>query len=426
MTVAEIFAITLYHGYIPQILIAEAMFTLKLERRSKFWLRFAVGLPIAAFLMIVLPNIIAHFVSGLFSINIFLLSLVLCAVLFKNKFSDILFCCVGAQLTQNLSYHIENLICLPFGDGISTVAWLAVSVASLVAVYVACYFAFVRKMRTDVNIAGGYVFLIAVVTALFVYVMQYLFQIYKLDRIWVTRLPLVVCCVFGLIMQFGLFMYGSERKENEQLEYFLGQERKQYEATKRTVELINMKAHDLKHHIHKVQKIAGDGEELDEIAEVIEEYEKTIDCGNNVLDVILTEKQYICNREGIDLSLMIQGEELGFMHTSDIVAVFGNALDNAIECEMRVEEKARRCIAVKVMRRENMLSAHFENYCLEEPEIVDGLPLTTKADKDYHGFGMKSIRYAVGKYGGSVRAGKEGNLFVLNILIPIPETTENK
>ncbi|MBQ4382191.1 MAG: hypothetical protein II794_05600, partial [Oscillospiraceae bacterium] len=109
MTLKEIFSIGLYHGYIPQILLAEALFTLKLRRRDNFPGRLLMGLPVYLVMSVAVPNIVAHYVSGWFSITIFALSLILCCFLFENSFTDILFCCVCAQLTQNLSYNVENL-----------------------------------------------------------------------------------------------------------------------------------------------------------------------------------------------------------------------------------------------------------------------------------------------------------------------------
>ena len=41
---------------------------------------------------------------------------------------------------------------------------------------------------------------------------------------------------------------------------------------------------------------------------------------------------------------------------------------------------------------------HIENYCEDELEFRNGLPVSTKGDDNYHGFGMKSIQYVVEKY----------------------------
>lgn len=48
-----------------------------------------------------------------------------------------------------------------------------------------------------------------------------------------------------------------------------------------------------------------------------------------------------------------------------------------------------------------------------------GILPTSKADKDNHGFGIKSICYAVQKYDGSVNFGVKNNWFELSILIPL-------
>ena len=73
-----------------------------------------------------------------------------------------------------------------------------------------------------------------------------------------------------------------------------------------------------------------------------------------------------------------------------------------------------------------MVSAHFENYYAGELDFDDGLPLTTKSDKRYHGFGMKSIKMLAEKYGGYVSVKAEDGVFNLNILLPISSKRETK
>ena len=49
----------------------------------------------------------------------------------------------------------------------------------------------------------------------------------------------------------------------------------------------------------------------------------------------------------------------------------------------------------------------------------DGLPITTKEDSSYHGYGVKSIYLIVDKYNGNVSFKEKNNMFSLNILIPL-------
>lgn len=422
MTLSELFQINLFHGYIPQILLAEGLFTLKLCRREHFRRRLAVGLPVCLVLSVAVPNLIAHYMAGLFSMTIFLLSIGLCCLLFANKVTDILYCCVCAQLMQNLSYNIENLICWLFGEALNRYVWLLISLITMAIVYTVCYLIFSHRKQnsTEINMGGQYVLPIAIITTLFVYTMQYLFQFYGVDQLWVSRPPLIVCCVFGLSLQYGLLAYKDEREEKVKLEYFLRQANRQYEAARANIDLINMKAHDLKHYIRRVRELSG-GEELREMEDVVSQYEKTIRCGNSTLDVLLTDKLYQCRSNAIDCSIMVQGEELDFIKPSDLISIFSNALDNAIECELGIEEEAKRCVSLKAFRRGAFVCVHVENYCTRPPKLKDGLPVTTKADKGMHGFGVKSMRYVAEKYGGSLQAGTRENMFVLNILLPVPE-----
>ena len=63
---------------------------------------------------------------------------------------------------------------------------------------------------------------------------------------------------------------------------------------------------------------------------------------------------------------------------------------------------------------------HIENPFEGQLVLQDGIPVTTKSDKDYHGYGMRSMKYIIRKYGGDLSITTEDMLFQLNIMIPIP------
>jgi sensor histidine kinase regulating citrate/malate metabolism len=109
------------------------------------------------------------------------------------------------------------------------------------------------------------------------------------------------------------------------------------------------------------------------------------------------------------------------MQEEDIYSLFGNALDNAIESLLSVEDAEKRCIGMKVVVNNKILSIHFDNYCEKPLTFRDELPVTTKDDKNYHGFGMLSIDYIVKKYKGTMAVSVVENMFNLNILIPLPK-----
>ena len=71
-----------------------------------------------------------------------------------------------------------------------------------------------------------------------------------------------------------------------------------------------------------------------------------------------------------------------------------------------------------VYNQNRFLLIRIENYCEEAIPLKDGLPATTKQDRNMHGYGIKSIRQAAEKYGGNVSITQEPQWFVLTVLIP--------
>lgn len=107
------------------------------------------------------------------------------------------------------------------------------------------------------------------------------------------------------------------------------------------------------------------------------------------------------------------------MDVMDICSIFGNALDNAIECELKIPDKEKRLIHVTVSKQKMFLILRFENYCEETLQYQEGALVTTKKEKEFHGYGLKSIQYTANKYEGAVSMNVEDNWFELKVLIPM-------
>ena len=428
MDVKELFHIGIYHGYIIQLLAAEMIYTATLHQRDHFGLRLGFGVLIYGLSSVIIINLGNRYIPGMSSFSVFLASLLLGVWCFRNPFREILFCCVAAQLTQNLAHDIENLIYQPFQDVFSGVRWPILSVVVMILVYAVCYRVFAKRLerQKQEKVNGIYIYVLSIASALFVYSMQYLFQRYQIDRLWIAWPPLILCCAFGLCVQFGLLALTSEREERKVLERLIESERRQHELREESIDIINRKAHDLKHQISRFRTAGGiDDPELAEIESAVEQYEITFETGCRTLDVLLAEKQLQCRKDQIQMSAMVQGEVLSFLKAGEIASLFGNALDNAIECERSIPEPTKRYVALNVFERKNLVCIRVENYCPMERVLVRGLPVTTKEDHGIHGFGMKSMQYIAQKYGGTLHIDTDDDLFVLCILLPIPEVVES-
>ena len=145
---------------------------------------------------------------------------------------------------------------------------------------------------------------------------------------------------------------------------------------------------------------------LDNMEQEIKAYEAQNDTGNKVLDTVLTGKSLTCRTKNIQLTCVADGTALDFMDVMDISNLFGNALDNAIESTDKITDPERRLI-------------HIENCFDGELKFEKGLPVTTKKDVLYHGFGVKSIQNAAAKYGGTATITTRDGWFELRVLIPL-------
>lgn len=214
------------------------------------------------------------------------------------------------------------------------------------------------------------------------------------------------------------------RKELDSVHNMLEMQYQQYKLSRDSIDMVNYKYHDLKHQIQILRNEENSeirNQYLDQMMSEIKNYELQNKTGNQVLDTVLTGKSIYCNKHGITLTCVADGTLLEFMDTMDLCSVFGNALDNAIEAELQIATKEKRLIHVTVTKQHAFVLIRFENYYESDLRIERGKLLTTKNEKEFHGYGIKSIRYIVAKYEGAINISTENNWFDMKILIPLQE-----
>jgi hypothetical protein len=244
------------------------------------------------------------------------------------------------------------------------------------------------------------------------------------SEIFYIRTLVDFCGFVALYAQQGQRLQHRARAEVRAIDEMLRRQHDQYLQSKRSIEIVNRKYHDLKHQIGVI-RAEGDPQRrasyLKDLEASISGYAAQADTGNGVLDVILTTKSLECAERGIDLTYVVDGAAVEFMSAMDVSAVFGNALDNAIDGVMAVPDAERRLIKVAVYARDRFVLLTFENYFTGELRTEDGDIVTRRNDRSRHGYGLKSIRYTAEKYGGSMTVNAEDGWFVLRILVPIPQ-----
>lgn len=211
------------------------------------------------------------------------------------------------------------------------------------------------------------------------------------------------------------------KMEREYLQRLLHMQGENYRMAEESVELVNQKYHDLKHQIAILRAGANTPEGIETLNRMeneIKAYEAQNKTGNKVLDTMLTAKSLQCQRQGISLTCVADGQALDFMDPLDLSALIGNALDNAMESVLKMDDPGKRIIHLSVARQKHFVRIRVENCYTGSLRFEHGNLTTTKADRRYHGFGMKSIRRIVEKYGGSTAIDAREGWFELRILLP--------
>lgn len=230
----------------------------------------------------------------------------------------------------------------------------------------------------------------------------------------------------GLVMLFSMQEKREElrmRSENQAMNIVLQRQYDQYRLSIDNIELLRREFHDLKHYmiaIRSEQDPKKKEQYLLEMEEAIHTQEALTNTGNSVLDVVLTTKSTYCMQKHITFTCMADGKLISFMHVKDICSIFGNALDNAIECVSQFDDPEKRLITLSMYQKNQLLMIQCENYTETSLSLKpDQLPTTTKQNAGYHGYGLKSIQQAARKYGGSMTLHAEDNWFILQVLIPV-------
>ena len=376
--------------------------------------------------------------------SMFLVSYLLLIPCFDESLWSVLFCAIGAYAAQNLAYQVY-LIVWYIGEAFNVFPqifqreyasfFFYLYYYSFFSVEVlAVYFLFARKMRDYLSLYSVKfkVLVFSVFVILITVVLTTIQDIYISVEPTVLRISgnllAATCCVCILLLLSGFLEKKESQAEIELLQRMMKEKQQQLEISKESIDLVNIKCHDMR---HRLQAMKEQGEEVNaenfkDLEESVSLYDTNAQTGNKALDVIITEKQLFCRKHGIRLSFIADGKELSFMEDNDVYCLFGNILENALEAVGKVIDTEKKTICLTIKKTGQLLSIHEENYFEGKIRFEKGMPLTSKKDDRYHGFGMKSIEYIVRKYKGEVTSNAEKSIFHLNIMFSVPDTRPKK
>lgn len=426
---------------LTELIIIELLFSFRYKKRNYFIFRcigsfvFVYGL---AFLFPIF-SFDALYTSFMF-LCIYGFTIIALYFMYDEPFLKILFCSLVSYTIRHIANSIYSL-CLPiFGYGLNNDQYgpqagqfeydIFTAIIYFDSYFITYWLAYLFMSKyvnkRDEIVLNNIILLIASFVILMIDIVLNALVTYKIDNKSDSTL-IIICYIYNLISAFfSLFLLlllirnKSLNIENETIKALWNEKKSQYELSKENIDLINMKCHDLKHQIRKIGSNKIDESTLKEIENSINIFDLRASTDNEELDIMLTEKSLICKKENIKLTYICDGKSLEFISSGDIYSLFGNLLDNAIEAVRKLDKDNLRNISLKVRKVNNFVSISIQNFFDSRAlNYKNGMPQSTKKDKLNHGFGLKSIKYIVNKYDGNMTIETKGNVFLINILIPI-------
>ena len=333
---------------------------------------------------------------------------------------------VIGQLWQHLLYSLSSIVFTALAMGGHAVDQHSPAVTLTVlfayaAAYLAMYLLLPRFLRNRVSLAGNTGIMISgLILPIPLTLMNLLITSLTQEplNLLYFRVYASLICLAAYFMLISVQHNEVAHAEMARIRQASLLQKERYEFRKEAIERVNLRAHDLKKQLARMEAGAlCDRKALEEIRRELSEYEELADTGSEALDIILTDAAVRCREAGIRLSYLVDGAALGFVDAIDLYAIFGNLLDNAITAAAAVKEPENRMVSLKMRQAGDLLYFHLFNTFENAVQFDGAFPKTTKPDAEDHGFGMKSAGAALKKYGGEMLITVKEQVFNVNFML---------
>lgn len=248
------------------------------------------------------------------------------------------------------------------------------------------------------------------------YALQLLLGLSADDRQWNTNIILIICAstIICFIISIIYMLVKAKKKvielENELLE-------KNYKETKKMLESSMITFHDWKNHLLILDSYANNGdvnhirEYLAEIGNSIKILNQYIWCDNEVINLIINTKIVEMEEKNICVSVQVDNIDCE-LSDYDLCIILSNLIDNAIEaCEKIMT--GERHISIKIHQEGEIVVMKVENKVENCQSIKISEFKSNK--KGIHGYGLKSVKNSVEKYGGVMHVSCENDVFRVTV-----------
>lgn len=414
-------------------IVATVLFARKLPRRDDFSLRAGIALMLA--LVLCVAAIMAGYTLyptltddrsfvvaiGMFALVIAALTGGVCA-LWDAPVWTALFCASSGYLVQSIVFGLDRILHITglvrggyVENGVALIDVLSLWGCAAV-VLAAFYLAFARHIEQGGllgvrNPVMSLVVLVAMAATLVLDLAIKDILVYEMPFRYYLVLSgsYFAFCVFLLVVEYEV-IYNQALKANVALmEHAVAEQGRQFELSRETISAVNRRVHDIRHHVAGILT-EGDSnkEQLRQVLREVDVYDSAVKTGNAALDVVLTEKSLLCGNRGITFSCIADGTAVAHLPAPELYALFGSALDIAIEAVRALDDPTRRSVSLNVREQLGMATIAVDYYAAGQAQPEDSLA-------------FEDLQQVVARHDGTLASGVRDGVLHLDILLPLPE-----
>ncbi len=229
-------------------------------------------------------------------------------------------------------------------------------------------------------------------------------------------LPFVITTALALLYAVLVL---TDHERLEEIEKLSELRAAYYQSLRREETQLRTLRHDLRNHLTAIRGLLA----LDEEQRALEYIDQLLGsaavqggrrlCANDTANAVLMAKAETMRREGIQAEIAASLPEVLPVEDTDLCALLGNALDNAVEAAVQAPEK---WITVRCRAEKGLFMLRVENAAPQTP--APDLS-TSKEDKTAHGFGIPGMREIAERYNGSLETCAMPGKFELVACLPL-------
>lgn len=331
---------------------------------------------------------------------------------------------------DTVSYVIIKLICRYLGLAYIEIYDLVGSLITLLLLWFLFYFIRRKSKVVLQEPSAGFCITFLIICFINVYILVIFEKDIPLASIKYTLVYIML--IIGSLMQMAFLLLSTTinnwHQENERMkEQYLNLQNEHYQyLEQKNIETRKFR-HDMRQHLYAMKEYirVSKWEELDNyidsIAGKLEHVPDYISVQNDIVDAILNYYYKQFKEKEVAFKVVGNMPEQCQIAAYDLCTIFSNILSNALEAVAKTEEKR---VELTIRSEKEMLFLLERNTFDGNIEREGDILLTSKDNKEIHGFGVCNIQDSVKKYGGELRYEVRNREYVLSIVMENRECLE--